>query len=473
MIWRPSHHRRLAQAADALTTAGSFVVAYFLWDRFRRFAGIALPIRVNKDVILVVTGFSFLWVIIFDRLGAYSYLRFTSLGKELAKVVKTTLIGVSIFFAAHFFFRFGYIARTYILIFTFTNLLLLTLEKTGLYFVAKEIRKSGIGRKRVLVVGAGEKMREFVDVVKKNIDWGLDIVGVITEKDEIQAPDNNGLQNLGTFNEIESVLHNQIIEEVIICVPIEQFGQIRKVLECCEREGVQVRLFSDFFSKILKRVRVDQPYGMNIVSFMAAPDNEIKLYVKRILDVVLSGLMFVILSPFLLIIAILVKVSSKGPIFYEWNVIGLNKKPFRSWKFRTMVPNADAMKTDLSERNEMNGPVFKIKNDPRVTKVGKFLRKFSLDELPQLWSILKGDMSFVGPRPAGPHELARYDSWHRRKLSVKPGLTCLWQVKGRNKINDFNEWVRLDLEYIENWSLWLDFKILLKTILVVIRGTGS
>jgi exopolysaccharide biosynthesis polyprenyl glycosylphosphotransferase len=473
MIWRPDYHRRLAQAADALTTAGSFVVAYFLWDKFRLFADIARPIGVSTDDIIIVIGFSFLWVIIFDRLGAYSYLRFTSLGKELAKVVKTTLIGVSIFFAAHFFFRFGYIARSYILIFTLTNLLFLALEKTVLLFVAKEIRKSGIGRKRVLVVGAGEKKREFVDVVRKNIDWGLDIVGVITEKDEIQAPDKNGLQSLGTFDEIESVLHNQIIEEVIICVPIEQFGRIRKVLECCEREGVQVRLFSDFFSKILKRVRVDQPYGMNIVSFMATQDDEIKLYVKRILDIVLSGLMLVVLSPFLLIIAILVKASSKGPIFYEWNVIGLNKKPFKSWKFRTMVPNADAMKTDLLERNEMNGPVFKIKNDPRVTKIGRILRKFSLDELPQLWSVLKGDMSLVGPRPAGPHELARYDSWHRRKLSVKPGLTCLWQVKGRNKIDDFDEWVRLDLEYIENWSLWLDFKILLKTIPVVLRGTGS
>ena len=473
MLWRPAHHRRLAQAADALTTAGSFVVAYFIWNKFRSLAEVAGPIRVNTDAILIVVGFCLLWVTIFDRLGAYSYLRFTSLGKELAKVVKTTLIGVSIFFAAHFFFRFGYIARTYILIFTFTNLLFLMLEKTGLYFAAKKIRKSGIGRKRVLVVGTGEEKRKFVEVVKNNIDWGLDIVGVITEKDEIQASDKNGLKTLGTFDEIESVLHGQIIEEVIICVPIEKFDRIRRVLECCEREGVQVRLFSDFFGKLVKRVRVDKPYGMNIVSLMATQDDEIKLYVKRILDVVLSGLMLVVLSPLLLIIALLVKASSKGPIFYPWNVIGLNKKPFRSWKFRTMVPNADAMKTDLSERNEMNGPVFKIKNDPRVTKIGRILRKFSLDELPQLWSVFKGDMSLVGPRPAGPHELARYDSWHRRKLSVKPGLTCLWQIKGRNRITDFNEWVRLDLEYIENWSLWLDFKILLKTIPAVLRGTGS
>ena len=170
---------------------------------------------------------------------------------------------------------------------------------------------------------------------------------------------------------------------------------------------------------------------------------------------------------------LLIKVTSKGPLLYQWNVVGLNKKPFKSWKFRTMVLNADQMKTELMDRNEMAGPVFKIKNDPRVTKIGKVMRRFSLDELPQLWSVFKGDMSLVGPRPAGPHELARYDSWHRRKLSVKPGLTCLWQVQGRNRIRNFDEWVRLDLEYIENWSLGLDLKILLKTIPAVLRGTGS
>jgi lipopolysaccharide/colanic/teichoic acid biosynthesis glycosyltransferase len=172
------------------------------------------------------------------------------------------------------------------------------------------------------------------------------------------------------------------------------------------------------------------------------------------------------------VIAILVKVSSEGPVFYEWNVMGFNKKPFRSYKFRTMVINADEKKEELIHFNEMNGPVFKIKNDPRITKVGRFLRRYSFDELPQLWSVFKGDMSLVGPRPAFPHELARYESWHRRKLSIKPGVTCLWQANGRNKIIDFNEWVKLDLEYIDNWTLWLDVKILWRTALTVLRGTG-
>jgi lipopolysaccharide/colanic/teichoic acid biosynthesis glycosyltransferase len=183
--------------------------------------------------------------------------------------------------------------------------------------------------------------------------------------------------------------------------------------------------------------------------------------------------LLILLSPIMLIIFILIKATSKGPVFFRWNVVGLNKKPFRSWKFRTMVQNADQMKLELLALNEMKGPVFKISNDPRVTRIGRFLRKFSLDELPQLLSVFKGDMSLVGPRPAAPHELARYDSWQRRKLSIKPGITCLWQVHGRNRISDFDEWIRLDLEYIENWSLGLDLKILLRTALAVLKGTGS
>jgi lipopolysaccharide/colanic/teichoic acid biosynthesis glycosyltransferase len=174
-----------------------------------------------------------------------------------------------------------------------------------------------------------------------------------------------------------------------------------------------------------------------------------------------------------IVIVALVKITSKGPIFYRWNVVGLNKKPFKSWKFRTMVPNADDMKSVLGACNIMKGPVFKLKSDPRVTKIGRFLRKFSLDELPQLWSVLKGDMSLVGPRPPLQSEVLNFESWHRRKLSIKPGITCLWQVQGRNVINNFDDWARLDLQYIDNWSIWLDLKILFLTVFAVLRGSGK
>jgi len=196
-------------------------------------------------------------------------------------------------------------------------------------------------------------------------------------------------------------------------------------------------------------------------------------HIKRIIDIIISTVLLIILLPIFICIILLVKVTSKGPLIYKWHVIGKDGKPFTGYKFRTMILNADYLKTSLLKSNEMTGPVFKMKYDPRITKVGKFLRKYSLDELPQLWSVLKGEMSLVGPRPAGPKEWSQYEEWQKRKLSVTPGMTCLWQINGRNEVHEFDEWVKLDLEYIDNWSLWLDFKILLQTIPSVLKGSGQ
>jgi len=194
--------------------------------------------------------------------------------------------------------------------------------------------------------------------------------------------------------------------------------------------------------------------------------------IKRIIDIFGGSILFILFIPVYIIIAIIIKIDSRGAVLYKWHVVGKNGVPFNSWKFRTMVLKADEIKIDLSDKNEMIGPVFKIENDPRITKVGKYLRKYSLDESIQFVSVLKGDMSLVGPRPAGPLELENYKDWQKRRLSVIPGLTGPWQVSGRNKVNHFDDWVKLDLEYIDNWSLWLDFKILLKTIPAAFRGTG-
>jgi len=224
---------------------------------------------------------------------------------------------------------------------------------------------------------------------------------------------------------------------------------------------------------IAKGFRADVVYGLPIISIGYIPRNQWALAVKRAMDIAISLFVLIILAPFFLIIAAAIKLSSPGPVFYKMKWVGFSKKPFEGWKFRSMVVGADKMKEQLAHLNEMTGPVFKISNDPRITSVGRFLRKFSLDELPQLWSVLKGDMSLVGPRPAGPHELARYESWQRRKLSIKPGITCLWQVNGRNEINSFEDWAKMDLAYIDNWSLWLDLKILLKTIPAVFYGKGA
>lgn len=194
--------------------------------------------------------------------------------------------------------------------------------------------------------------------------------------------------------------------------------------------------------------------------------------VKRAMDISIAATLLLVLSPLLILIAIAIELSSPGAILYPWRVVGLGGRDFVGHKFRSMVRDADELKLALEPYNEMNGPVFKMQKDPRIIPIGRFLRKYSLDELPQLWSVLIGDMSLVGPRPPARSEFERFEPWQRRKLSVKPGITCLWQINGRNQISDFAEWARLDLEYIDNWSLWLDIKILVRTILVVLRGTG-
>lgn len=472
MIWRPPYHRRIAQLADGLTTAASFGGAYFLWNAFRITTGISSPFQISSRHLWAVAAFSVIWVVIFTKQNAYSYQRFTSLKKEIKIVTRTTIFGVFLFFSAIFLLRFGYIPRSYIIIFAFISFISLSLEKVVLFNIAQMLRKKGKNRKKIIVVGTGTRAKSFIEIVVKNPGCGLDVVGLITGDKAKVGMEFYGYKVIGSNEDIEKILHQNPVDEVMICVSTKRFDQIRQILECCEREGVQVRLSSDFFGKIAKQVTIDQVYELPIISFIMTPDKEWSLYLKRLIDIAVSAMLLIILLPVFLIFAALIKLTSKGPVFYQWNVIGLNKKPFRSWKFRTMIPEADGMKASLESQNIMKGPVFKVKDDPRVTKLGKFLRKYSLDELPQLWSVLKGDMSLVGPRPAGPHELARYESWQRRKLSIRPGITCLWQVSGRNKIDDFDQWAKLDLEYIDNWSLRLDLKILLRTIAAVVKGSG-
>ncbi len=474
MLWRPKYHRRLAQLADGLTTVGSFIIAYFIWSTLRINTSLRLggAIELSWHDLWKIIVLSVIWVIIFNNLKAYTYQRFTSLTREISIVFKATVLGAFVFLAAIFLFRFQYIPRTYILIFIFANFICLAFEKIILFRVAKIIRRKGKNRKKVLVVGTENKAVKFVESAEKNIGWGLDIIGFLSKNEKEKGQTLLGKKIIGTFADIDGFIKKKAIDEVLICVSDEDFVAVKEVLETCEREGIQVRLNSDFFGYLAKRISVDYVCGFPIVSFYTTPCSEWELYLKRLLDIVISTFLLIILSPLFALIAALIKFTSKGPVFYEWKVIGLNKKPFKSWKFRTMIQNAEEMKGKLVENNEMNGPVFKMNNDPRVTRAGMFLRKYSLDELPQLWSVLKGDMSLVGPRPPLQSEVLNFRSWHRRKLSVRPGITCLWQVKGRNEIKDFDEWAWLDLQYIDHWSIWLDLKILFLTGISVLKGTG-
>jgi lipopolysaccharide/colanic/teichoic acid biosynthesis glycosyltransferase len=236
---------------------------------------------------------------------------------------------------------------------------------------------------------------------------------------------------------------------------------------------VPVRVVSPFFKDLISKSRAEVTYGLTNIMFLPVERNDLEMLIKRLIDIVISFAGLIVLAPLFAVTAVLIKLNSPGPVFYKWKILGLHKKPLTSYKFRTMIVNADSLKEDLVNNNEMSGAAFKMTRDPRITTFGRWLRKYSLDELPQLWSVLTGDLSLVGPRPPLQTEVEYYEGWHRRKLSVKPGITCLWQISGRNVINDFDEWVILDLKYIDNWSLWLDIKILFKTVFSVFKGTGK
>ena len=271
-----------------------------------------------------------------------------------------------------------------------------------------------------------------------------------------------------------SLLHERSANGVILSARHTYFDQVEKVIELCELEGVEVWLLADFFKTRISQTSVDDFLGRPTVVFRSAPEASWQGVAKQVLDFAGALAVLLVVSPLLLLAALAVKLTSPGPVFFRQERSGLNGRPFTMLKFRTMVSDAEQLKAELASFNEMDGPVFKVTNDPRVTPLGRLLRKWSIDELPQLWNVLRFEMSLVGPRPLPVDEIRRInDPAHRRRLSVKPGLTCLWQISGRNDVASFKEWVRLDLEYIDNWSLWLDVKILLKTIPVVLTGAGA
>ena len=462
----------LSQALDVFLTAVSFVISFGLRAQIRTLYlfGRAIDVRDYYNSLLVIV---IIWWLFFDLQKAYSTQRDPSLFFDLKSVLRTVFFGTLTLFAVSYLLRIELPVRSVIILFVVINVPLLLAGKIFFHFIRSYMRMAGKLRRTVLIVGAGEKAGRYIDSIRKHSDWGLDLIGFIDSNPQKVGTHYYGAEVLGMPKDMPAILHRNAIDEVVFAVPTRQWEECVDMLALCEQEGVRTLIISDFFSGLIARVESEVIHGIPVLTYSTTPLKEWHLLIKRVFDILVSGTMLILLLPLLLVIAVIIKLTSKGPVFYRWKVVGLNKKKFTGYKFRTMIVGADHMKRLLMDKNEMKKVVFKMKNDPRVTWIGKILRKFSLDELPQLWSVLRGDMSIVGPRPPLVSELDEFESWHRRKLSVKPGLTCLWQVSGRSKISDFDDWVRLDLEYIDNWSLWLDFKVLLKTIPVVLLGRGA
>ncbi len=326
-------------------------------------------------------------------------------------------------------------------------------------------------RRNILIVGTSAKARDMGALVSRYSDWGLQLLGYIESNGEpaTDAPS----RTLGAIADIPQIIEENVVDEIIFVgsEPRDLSG-FDEVLAICKEQGVRTRVAVDFFSAKISKVSMEFLEAVPLITFSATPDHPYSLFIKRLMDVAISAVLLVLLLPFCLVVGLVVKLTSEGPVIYRQVRCGLYGRRFVLYKFRSMRKGAEDVLWEIRHLNEMEGPVFKMRNDPRVTPLGRFLRKSSIDEWPQFWNVLKGDMSLVGPRAPLPEEVKEYTRWQRRRLSVKPGITCLWQVSGRNEI-DFHEWMELDLHYIDNWSLLLDLKILLRTFPVVLLGKGA
>lgn len=418
--------------------------------------------------VLVLVVIVFLCVFFIS--GLYQQIRSISYLKETINILKASILGVLLTFALAFCLKLGFVSRSLLFLFWFLAILYLPIIRIVLRYFLASLYLKGYNSQQVLIVGKGELAEKVSIALSKHPELGFQIIGFIDEGGNSEKASR--VQTRGTINDLPDILHEKIVDEVVFAVPIEDCARMTEAIKLCEVEGIKVRIVADLFERTIARAKVDDLDGIPIITLETVPAQELAIAVKKVLDVIVSFLSLIILTPLFAIIAILIKIDSLGPVFFRQERIGQNGRRFTLLKFRSMIEKAEQIKEQLQRLNETSGPVFKMRDDPRITKIGRFLRKTSLDELPQFINVLKGEMSLVGPRPPLPDEVTQYKNWQRRRLSIKPGITCIWQVSGRSDVS-FEKWMEMDMEYIDNWSLGLDMKILLKTIWVVLHGKGS
>ncbi|MFB3915546.1 MAG: sugar transferase [Terriglobales bacterium] len=455
---------------DLLLTLLAFPLTYALRSRLPRVWPALNPLYPIETYWPLLAGAMVLFPVIGYGMGTYQRVpQRTKL--QLAGDSITLVIVASVpAFAALYLFHAGYVSRTLVLLFAAVEAVLLTLGRWCFFSAGAWFRNRLERYRYCLIVGTGAAGRELAKYIEDGRSHGLRLVGFV-ETPAADAGDLNGNYRVFSLEAVSKLLDREPVDEVLFAVNHDELRHVEPLLLRCQEEGIHTRFHLDFLPMSVSHVYLETLQDVPLLTFAPTPNDELLLFLKRALDAVLAAVALIVLSPVLLAVALAVRVSSPGPILYRQTRYGVNGRRFTLFKFRSMVAGADKLREELEERNETEGPVFKMANDPRCTTVGRWLRRFSLDELPQLWNILRGDMSFVGPRPL-PEELAKYQIWQRRRLRMRPGLTCLWVVEGRSKIK-FDRWMQLDLAYIDNWSLWLDLKIFLKTIPLVLRGRGA
>jgi exopolysaccharide biosynthesis polyprenyl glycosylphosphotransferase len=468
------------QLVDLILLVLSFVAATLpvLFQQgtasFTEFLG--LKIKLQNFVAFVVLVY--LWRAVFAVMGLYGSKRHTSRKAEAFDVFKATSICSIILISFSLVLRFQMVDAQFVGVFWAASTILIAGTRLSVRTVLRHFRAKGQNYRNMLIVGSNPRAIQFAKNVPNHPEWGCTVTGFADDNwagaDDLQA---QGFSVVCDFAGLPAFLRHNIIDEVMIALPVRSFHEdASRIAKLCQEQGIIVRMLSDLFDLRPQPVSAAD-YDTRLMTPYAGPTpHGWPVLIKRALDVALSSIALLVLSPAMILTAILIKLTSPGPVFFVQKRIGLNKRNFSIYKFRTMVVDAEAKMKEIEHLNEASGPVFKIKRDPRITAIGAFLRKTSIDELPQLFNVLTGDMSLVGPRPLS---LRDYDllthsgpDWQRCRFSVRPGITCLWQVNGRSSI-PFEQWMELDQQYVQKWSIWLDMQILAKTIPAVLRGSGA
>lgn len=414
-------------------------------------------------------------MISFSAGGVYGPLRFKHFYPIALFIIRSFLITVVALVFILFIFKIYYISRLMLIAFGIIGSIVIISKKFLEISFLQFLRQRGLNIKYIVLVAATYNFDDIIRKIKTNPEYGLEIVGLviygkggakITGKDEHALPLYHGLKGL------EKILTERVVDYALFADYKDIESDVEKGLAICEKHGAEAWLRADFFHMNIAKQDIDDFFGAPVIVFRSSPKFSSATVIKRILDIVISLILFLLTLPLFIIIAIAIKIESPGPVIFAQKRGGLNGRIFTLYKFRSMASDAEQRKQELERFNEMSGPVFKLADDPRATKIGRFLRRFSLDELPQLINIIKGNMSLVGPRPLIDYEVVKLVGSQRRRLRMRPGLTCLWQIRGRSNV-DFNKWIQYDLEYIDNWNLALDFYILIKTLFVVFVGKGS
>jgi exopolysaccharide biosynthesis polyprenyl glycosylphosphotransferase len=459
--------------SDAILINIAFAVAYWIrydlqWLRAVDPAFV-VPFSVYIPFALILTV---VLILAYRRQGLYSLRQGTTWFDELYAIINGTTTGIVIMVVLVFVFRPTFYSR---LIFFYAGALIvvfLSLSRMIKNIWLRYMRRQGIGVARAVIVGAGEVGRTVMRTLVAHPDLGYEIVGFVDDDPAKGTTDIGRFKGMGSLDNLAVLVQDEAIDEVIITLPWQYHRKIMAIMAQCERENVRARIVPDLFQMTLSRMAITEMSGIPLIGVKQVRISPFIRLVKRGIDVFFSLLVLVFTAPLIALISLTIKLDSPGPVLFRQDRVGKGGKPFTLYKFRSMMIGADEQKQLLRDLNEANGPIFKIKDDPRITRVGRLLRRFSLDELPQFYNVLRGDMSIIGPRPPLPEEVAQYQPWHMRRLEIAPGITGLWQVSGRSEL-PFDEMALLDIYYVEQWSPALDFKILLRTIPTILFGDGA